>query len=430
MDGIYLTRAELEALENAEGVLVKGYLWLRSRMDLRTGLVGLMSGISYSAVAEHCEYEVRKGKGVQRFTLGSTPLAVKECGRRVCERLEKLGLLVSKGGELLCFLCPLAKIASVRPKQTGHERATPLSTERDTGMDTHKASNGAGFEGFDGVFCDERDAPKNEANAENGPHIRDQGVYTSQSSSTPDNEEALGDAGGAGVNRDRAAPSQAGSACGRPGETHADPYRDRPAGSHVGPQGADSGEGYRVRPAASHPAQPRRLAAGPDAGGARQPGLWPTNARSSAEKERFADGMASSDAIAPLLRAVLDARGIRSAGADLLLRSWLDDGVSPDELAEAVEKARQARIKADSTQPIPLSYVAKVLSSQRAAAARAVEQLEGRSARKWRGGLGDLGALAVQLGVSGARPGESNADFRARVLAAYNARKGADGGAA
>ena len=130
------------------------------------------------------------------------------------------------------------------------------------------------------------------------------------------------------------------------------------------------------------------------------------------------------------MRAVLDARGIRSAGADVLLRSWLDDGVSPDELAEAVEKARSARIKADSHQPIPLTYIAKVVSSQRAAAARAAKRLGGGSARPARGGVGDLNALAVQLGVPGARPGEDLPAFRARVMAAYEARKAAGGGQA
>lgn len=416
--GIYLTDAELEVLDRAEGCLVKSYVFLRTRMDRRTGLVGSVTGISHQAVAEHSEYEIKKGAGVQVVRLAPTPKQAKEAARRICERLVGLGLLVSVGGPVLCFLCALADYGQVRPNQTGRERATPLSTERATPYEAGRPVN----TGLPGVLRAEQATPPEGAKVPNGPHIRDQGVYTPQSSSTTGWGVAPGDDAAAGVNRDRAAPSQAGS-LGRPGETHDDPYRDRPAGSHVGPCGADLDASDRGRAPPSHPARWRRLATVPDAGGALPGGQGPINARSSAEKESFADDMPAPTAAEPLLRAVLAARGIRAAVVEPTVGSWVADGVSPDELADAIEKSREARLKAGSTQPIPLAYVAQVISSQRAAARRAAAELEGKAPRAWRGGVGDLAALALQLGIAPARPGEEATDFRARVMAAYHAHK-------
>jgi len=123
------------------------------------------------------------------------------------------------------------------------------------------------------------------------------------------------------------------------------------------------------------------------------------------------------------LRAVLAARGIRAAVGEPTVDAWVADGVSPDELAEAIEKSREARLKAGSNQPIPLAYVAQVITSQRGAARRAAAELEGKAPRAWRGGVGDLTALARQLGIAPARPGEEAPDFRARVMTAYQAHK-------
>ncbi len=416
--GIYLTDAELEVLDRAEGCLVKSYVFLRTRMDRRTGLVGSVTGISHQAVAEHSEYEIKKGAGVQVVRLAPTPKQAKEAARRICERLVGLGLLVSVGGPVLCFLCALADYGQVRPNQTGRERATPLSTERATPHEAGKPAN----TGLAGALWVERASPPEGAKVPNGPHIKDQGVYTPQSSSTTGWGVAPGDGAAAGVNRDRAAPSQAGS-LGRPGETHDDPYRDRPVGSHVGPWGADSNASDRDRAPPSHPARWRRLATGPDAGGALPGGQGPINARSSAEKESFADDMPAPASAVPLLRAVLAARGIRAAVGEPTVDEWVADGVSPDELAEAIEKSREARLKAGSNQPIPLAYVAQVITSQRGAARRAAAELEGKAPRAWRGGVGDLTALARQLGIAPARPGEEASEFRARVMTAYQAHK-------
>ena len=276
----------------------------------------------------------------------------------------------------------------------------------------------------------EQDTPENVADGANGPHIKGQEVYLSQSSSTTGRGVEPGDdAAARGVNRDRAAPSQAGSACGRPGADAG--YRDRPAGSHVGPQGADL-EGCRDRPAASHPAPLRRLDAGLRGGGAFQDGQGPTGARSSAEKESFG-GAGRAPAETPEgrnLRAVLLARGIKLDAREPQVEQWAAEGVSPDEVAEAVEKARSARIKADSEQPIPLNYIVKVMASMRAAEQRAIERLEGRARGTYRGGVADLAALARRLGIDGARPGETEAMFRDRVRAAHQAAQGGERGQA
>lgn len=130
------------------------------------------------------------------------------------------------------------------------------------------------------------------------------------------------------------------------------------------------------------------------------------------------------------MRAVLLARGIRLDAREPQVEQWAAEGVAPDEVAEAVERARHARIKADSEQPIPLAYVVKVMASMRAAQRRAVERLEGRAPGGYRGGVADLNALARRLGIDGARPGESTAQFQARVLAAHQAAQGGERGKA
>lgn len=402
--GIYLNDVELDAMGNLEPVLVKAYVWLRSRMDRRTRVVGHVTQISLAAVAERLDYQIRKGAGWQWVRMGETPKQRRDFGERTLERLEKAGCLKKMGGALLAFLCPLADEPEVRAKQTGVERASPVSTERAS----RKCVQSDDFKRVFDMECDELTAPKSVADGANGRHIKGQEVYLSQSSSTTGSDVAPGDdAAARGVNRDRAAPSQAGS-LGRPGND----------------------AGYRDRPAGSHPAHQRRLDA--DAGGAVNDGQGPTSPRSSAEKESFGV-VAGASAETPEgrnLRAVLLARGIRLDAREPQVEQWAAAGVTPDEVATAVEKARSARIKADSGQPIPLAYVAKVLGSMRAAEKRAIERLEGRARGTYRGGVADLEALALRLGIAGARPGETTPVFQARVMAAHLAAQGGERGEA
>lgn len=423
--GVYLNNLELDTLGNLEPALVKAYVWLRSRMDRKTRIVGHVTTISLAALAERMDYQIRKGQGWQWVRLGETPQQRKDAAARLLERLEKGGCLKKLGGALLAFFCPLADEAEVRPKQTGHERATGLCTERATVNCVDVVES----KGFFVMSRDERAAPENVADVANGPHIKGQGLYPSQSSSTTGSDVAPGDdAAARGVSRDRAAPSQAGS-LGRPGGN--DGYRDRPVGSHVGPQGADF-EGCRDRPAASHPAPLRRLDAGLRGGDALQDEQGSTGSRGSAEKESFGvSGRASAETPdGRNLRAVLLARGIKLDAREPQVEQWAAEGVSPDEVAEAVERARRARIKADSEQPIPLAYIVKVMQSMRAAQRRAVERLEGRAPGAYRGGVADLNALARRLGIDVARPGETTPQYQARVMAAYQAAQGGERGPA
>lgn len=372
--------AEMEALRGVGERAFTLYIVLRSMMDHRTGLVGRRGAISRAGLCRELECETPKGSGTQvtRPTEKQITTAI--------ERLIGKGLLQRVKCELLVFLMPMARVASSRPNQTGHVHGTVLSTEQGRA----EASNGAGFDGIHGRPFEGEISP-------NGSDIKMLDVYPSQSSSTPVNGVVPGDdADARGVNRDRPAGSQAGSACCRPGKTHTEGYRDRPAASHPAPQG-------------------RRLAAGSEAGGALQDGQESISSGSSAAKESLAGELPASDTAEGLLRAVLGARGIRVDAVEPVVVAWVQAGVSPDELADAVEKSRRARIKAGSTQPIPLAYVAQVISTQRAAAKRALARMRGEAPRAARGGTSDLSALARQFGIADARPGETAEAFGARV---------------
>lgn len=405
MDGILLTRAELEALEDAEGVLVKGYLWLRSRMDLRTGIVGRVTAISHTAVAEHCEYVVRKGQGWQRFRLGDTPKAIKEGGRRVLERLENIGLLVKQGGPLLCFLCPLARLASVRPNQTGHVEATPQSTKRATPKASEIPSIDEGFEGFDVDWRYERATLENEQDGENGPHIRDQGLYPSQSPSTDSTGVGAGFGENAGeAYRDRPAGSQASPACCRSGKTHETAHRDRPAASEV----RDAAQPLGTLPGASSNDAPEGLAE-----------------NESAPLAALSEPMVS---IAALVE-VLNRRAVRVPPTPEVLHGWVAMGVTPLELNQGIDRATAERKKSGSLQPLNVGYVASIIQTARSEARRAAAAArEAASGRRRPDAGADLAALAKQLGVQGARPGESMADFKARVMSAAEAAMGGSRG--
>lgn len=427
MDGIYMTRAELEALEHAEGGLVKGYLWLRSRMDLRTGIVGRVTGISHVAVAEHCEYLVRKGQGWQRFRLGDTPKAIKEGGRRVLERLEALGLIVKQGGPLMCFLCPLARIASSRPNQTGHVEATQKPTKRATRTDSQNTSINAGFEGFYVDYRYERATPENDKNGPNGPHIRDQGLYPPQSPSTDLTEvDADFDESAGGVNRDRATPSQACPLM-RAGNHDEGTYRDRATPSHAG---------QLSQPGKTHKTHDRDRAAPSEASNDADPlGTLPDPHHieppvCSAESESTSlNALPVTNIHVTQLVEVLNRRAVRVPTKPDVLLEWVAMGVTPLELDLGIERALAERVKAGSAQRINVGYVASIIQTARSEARRAAMAAREASAARRRPDAGaDLSALAKQLGIQGARPGELMADFKARVLSAADAALGSDHG--
>lgn len=192
--GIYLNDAELQAFRCLDPLLVKAYVWVRSKMDRRTRIAGRVTTISLASIAEAVDYEIRKGSGSQWIRLGETPKQRKDAADRIVERLAKAGLISKLGGAFLCFLCPLADGADVRLNQTGVERATGLCTDRATRDDAgnqHKHCDGEDFMG-------ERATPQNDPESPNGRHIKGQGVHTPQSSSTTGSGVAPGDAGAGG----------------------------------------------------------------------------------------------------------------------------------------------------------------------------------------------------------------------------------------
>lgn len=94
----------------------------------------------------------------------------------------RLGLIRKVPGPLLAFFVPKVRsLASLRPNQTGGERAAKLSTKRAAPKPSEFPSIDAGF---DVDWRYERATPENEQDSSNGRHIKNQGLYPPQSSST------------------------------------------------------------------------------------------------------------------------------------------------------------------------------------------------------------------------------------------------------
>lgn len=373
---------ERQALSGVSPMAKAMYMVLRFQMDFTTGLVGVRTPISWPGLAWELRTETPRGKGCQitRPTL--------QVMRSAVDGLIRAGLLKEHGGkELLSFLCPLAKLASVRPFYTQHSGNRPQSTEHNR----IKASRGADLDGIGNMpFCG--------VDTSNPTHISEVVITTPPQSSSTDS--IGGDAcAGEGPDRDRPAGSQAGS-LGRPGKPHEEPNRDRPA--------------------ASHPAPGRRL------NGAALPGEAPIQVvhgetgECSAESESTAAAVGAPDGerIAALTRA-LERRSIRVPADGAVLADWAARGVTPLELDGAIDKALEVRTKEGSLQPVGVAYVGSIIHSKRAAVKRTAE-----AARKAvamgpaRARDGDLESLAKSVGMWPARMGELTPAFRARVLAA------------
>lgn len=379
-----LTLRELQALEGLGPLAWGVYVLLRSWMDFETGYVGRKNGFALNDLATEMETVTPKGKGFTREKPSEQNM------KTALGRLEKAGLIKRIPAQFVVFLLPLAVVGKVRPDQTSSIPNDELSTEHNA----RKASNSKGFS----------IEPNTCFHGEVRPyltHISEQRCTPSQSSSTDSTGvDAAGDDAAAGVNRDRPAPSQAGS-LGRPGNTHTDPCRDRPA--------------------ASHPAQPRR------SGSRAQPaGTLPDALRHDTPAGLAENGSAPHDAQSLAeaaeadLRAVLARRAIRVPVGSAQLHAWVDAGVSPVEVEAAADKALEQRARDGSVQPVPLGYVAKVVLSMRSAARRAAVKAGQGAATD-----GDVEALARTLGLWPAPLGMSMAAFRAKVLAAREAGRGA-----
>lgn len=424
--GIYINDGELEAMEGVSPEARCAYLWLRWRMDWRTGLVGRATKISHYAIGVWLDYEVPKGAGTQLVRLADTPARIKEAGRRLCEQLERVGLLVKRVGcAVMTFFCPMASLsASVRPNQTGRERAAQLPTERAAAAGLDEASIYAGFEGFDVDWRFERATPDEQQNPPNGPHIVGRRFTQPQPSST-DSTGVGADFGenAGGLNRDRAAPSQA-CPLGRTGENEEGVYRDQASPSHAG-QLSQPGKTYensdRGRASPSEDGGPAQRPGAPsDVGASDAPG-------GLAENESLPLGaLSASNAHVPALVEGLNRRAVRVPTKPDVLLEWVAMGVTPLELDLGIERALAERVKAGSQQRLNVGYVASIIQTARSEARRAAEAARQAVSGRQRVTVGDdMEALARQLGIDRSRPGESTAAFRLRVLSAAEASFGA-----
>lgn len=396
--GIYLNDEELLALSNSSGIAVKAYLRMRARMDLRTRLVGVMSGISWPALIEWTETTIPKGAGVQVEKPSESAV------RRAVAALERVGLVQKRKSAVLVFSLPMASAGEVRPNQTRQETDRRLSTKPGAKKYQH-------LSGFAGGFEAEPDTHKNTSNGPNPTHIGGLGFTSSESSSTDSTgvNASGGDAAPGGPYRDRPAGSQA-SSLERPGETQESPDRDRPL--------------------ASRPARPGRF------GGRSEPECIRLHAGqhgtpgSLAESESTAADCAGGDR-ADALKQVLSRRGIRipaAAAGSAVLDAWVGEGVTPLELDGAVEAALDARRKAESLQPVGLAYVGRIVQSKRSEARRAAKAVT--EGRKQSVGAQAFEHLARSMGMWPARMGETWDDFRKRVYAAADKVVSGDGAGA
>lgn len=398
--GIYLNDDELLALSNSSGLAVKAYLRLRSRMDLRTCLVGVSSGISWQALVEWTETTIPRGRGVQVEKPSESAV------RRATEALERVGLLQKRPSAVLVFLLPMASVTEVRPNQTRQKTDSGLSTAPD-------AEGIQRLSGFAGGFDGESGTPSEAEKGPNPTHIGDRRFTSPQSSSTDSTGvNASGDdAAPGGPYRDRPTGSQAGS-LGRPGNTQENPDRDRPAASHPALPGRS---GSRAQPDC------KRLHAGLNEAPA---GL--------AENESTSPECAG-DGRVDVLKQVLARRGVRLPAAPKgleVLSGWVRLGVTPLELDGAVDAALEARRKAESVQPVGVAYVGRIIHSKRGEARRAVEAAQ-RAVKRGRDQTAserDLDALAKTLGLS-PRPGEWPNEWQRRVHETAERVLGKSGGA-
>lgn len=411
------TQAEKEALDNSGigSVAVALYVTLKFQMDFRSRTVGKHTSISWNELGWAMREDTTRGRGVQQVRMPLQPM------RTAIDRLVKAGLLKRIGNaDALCFFLPKAKDASVRPNQTQQSGNRGESTE----PNSVEPSVDAGLSGI-------RSMGEKCIGSSNPTHIKKEGRCTPpQSSSTPVNEGGF-DSGDddAGVNRDRAAPSQAGS-LGRPGNTQEDPYRDRPAASHASPQGAGFHEESpdRDRAMPSHPAQWRR-SGGPAqlSGLLTHPGSNETPV-CSAENESTRPVCAGDEAVAAL-HAVLVRRGLRVPAEDSVVAAWAAERVTPLELDLAITAAVKARQKANSLQPLNVGYVGTIIKSERSAARRAAEaaRLAVRQGRAKSDGDKDFEALARSVGMWPAPLGWDWPRLRAEVYRAVDAVRRGDG---
>lgn len=199
MSGIFLSTAELDVLSRCSGVAVKAYLRIRARMDVRTGLAGVKSGLSYQALREWTEEAIERGAGEQ-----TVQPSVQEI-RTALAQLQRRGLLRRAKTEKLVFKCILAVFVEERQKRTQQEPnraktpepSTVRSTEHNTAHAACNAIHGAGFgcglrDELDTVRNTEPNKNPTGQNRPNSTHIGDRSKpSTPQAASTAESGVGL-----------------------------------------------------------------------------------------------------------------------------------------------------------------------------------------------------------------------------------------------
>lgn len=109
MKGIYVTQVEIEALHGTGPLATCAYLWLRSWMDLRTGVVGESRPISLGMLRAYCETHVAKGQGVQIVQSSERNI------RTALEGLVRVGLIHRLAGDCLVYRLAKAQLVPLVP---------------------------------------------------------------------------------------------------------------------------------------------------------------------------------------------------------------------------------------------------------------------------------------------------------------------------
>lgn len=151
MNGAYFSAEEFSALaEHSPGPLPTTlYFWMRSWMDLATGLVGTNTKISLGKLAAYGERAVPRGSGFELVAPSEKEV------RLALDGLVRAGLLVREDTKRLIFSMPLAVLGNVRSKRTGHVPGTSYPQNRagtghvETPADTGLGHSGIGEPGTD-----------------------------------------------------------------------------------------------------------------------------------------------------------------------------------------------------------------------------------------------------------------------------------------
>lgn len=108
---------------------------------------------------------------------------------------------------------------------------------------------------------------------------------------------------------------------------------------------------------------------------------------------------------------LLQARGAAIHACDLNVSKWAEAGITDAHILAALETAQQRRADACSDQPIGSGYLNTIIIDPKVPA--------------WWSSDERMSDMADELGIPDARPGESNAAFRARITAAMAMAKAA-----